>query len=619
MESSPPLSACPCLQPLPSWLTRRAGDVARATIDGAVRLLRTAQPPFLGQPFSVCMRTLTDITMESEAAWTYAARAGVYEGVVRVAEAYPDDAELQYVVCGGLSMLGSQRSGERWLGHSAAGARAGAVRVVAAAVRKHGARSMRLLSSASPALTALLESDGADWEAARSGHAGMALAAGLAVALRDTTGVAERFQCAPFTVTALAVLGRDVACAQDAACGGALLSLTDFLRTCGADVSPSGVLLVLQAYVAIQYIASHAPAAVRARTADAAVAAVRFALSAHHDSMILQFKGWYAVVSLLLDDAGAQSRAVGAGMMADIVRTLEHSVSGNAADDPTQGAMAAEAACRLLDMLTGQLDALHAGHREVAGAAGAVAAVLAVLRAHGAHNEPAAGACYALTAVVHSNWQNTTAARCAGAFADLAAVMRTHGDDAETTLSAVCALEVMHSIEQVKKPANAAGDAAAAPFAFAKEMANAGVLEVTADALLKHTAPECMKLGYKCFNLLVSICIGELPMQGGRETLLPCLAARAKRAGVEAALSAMLARTQPPKPFNRAAAERVLAALAKVPAPRACDGCGTADAAKLMRCSRCMAARFCGQACMRASWPAHKLVCTPVAAASEDA
>ena len=94
---------------------------------------------------------------------------------------------------------------------------------------------------------------------------------------------------------------------------------------------------------------------------------------------------------------------------------------------------------------------------------------------------------------------------------------------------------------------------------------------------------------------------------------------RAKRAGVEAALSAMLARTQPPKPFNRAAAERVLAALAKVPAPRACDGCGTTDAAKLMRCSRCMAARFCGQACMRASWPAHKLVCTPVAAASEDA
>jgi hypothetical protein len=589
----PPLSACTRAQPSLARLTRGAGDEARATIDDAVQLLSTAEPPLLGNPLIRCIKTLAAMTQESEASWTYAVRAGAHEGVVRVLDAYPDDDDALYVACGGLSLLGTQTDG-RWPGHSAAGARAGAVRSVAAVLCKHGVRSTRLLSVAAPALTALMEGDGADWEAARSGHAGMALAAGLAVVLRDTTGVAEQQNCASFAVTAFVVLGRDAACAQEAACGGALLSLAVFLCLCGADVSPDGVLLVVQVFVAMQYIASHAPDALCARAADAGVAALRFALSAHHDSLTLQFRGWHAVMALLRDDVGAQSRAVGA----------------------KKAAMAAEAACRLLlHELTCQRDASHAGHREVAGAAGAVAAVLAVLCAHRANSQTASAACDALAGLVSNDTPNRRTALDARPLADVVAVMRTHGNDPNTAFSAVSALDVL-TTDQFMLPANAAADEVGAAAAVAKELADAGVLEVTAEALQKHSAPECAKLGFKCFNLLVSICSGKGPVQGGRETLLPGVAARAKRAGVAAALSAMLARTAPPRPTARVTADRLIAALAKV---RVCDGCGTAEAPKWMRCSRCMAARFCGEACMRSSWPTHKTVCTPVAAACEDA
>jgi hypothetical protein len=597
-------------------LTRCAGGDARAAIDGAVQLLRTAQPPLLGEPLSVCLKTLTAITSESKAAWVYAERAGVYDGVVRSADAYPDSEEVQYLTCGGLSLLGTQTTRECWPGHSAAGARAGPVRVVAAALRKHGLRSTTLLSTTATALVGLLEDANADdWESARSGHVGMSLAAGLAVAVRDTTAVATlealNASGAPHASLALMMASRDEVCALEAARGGALHSLAVLLRIPSVDLNTAS-----QTCIAMQQIAEQAPDAVRERTADAGVAALRFAIGMHHSS-IVQLPAWIAVKALLEDDNGAQRRAVATGVMTDIVRTLKRSVEVDADED---AALAAEGACSLLNALTNNIEDLgQKGNREAAEDAGAVPVVLTVIRKHGCtHSRTAFVACSALAGLVHRNLTNASIALRARPYADLVAVMRAHSSELATALTAAMTL-VSLVIAHFMVPSKFPRSAAVMPTEFASTLMEAGVLEVATDLICQHThAPgtESAALHNRCLDLLVCTCTGTLPMEGGSEPLQPSIAARAKRAGVEAALSAVLARTPPPPlPAARAAAERLLAALAKV---RLCDGCGTADAAKLMRCSRCLAARFCGQACMRSSWPAHKLVCVPAAAEESD-
>jgi hypothetical protein len=575
--------------------------------------MRSLQPPLLAQQLSSCVREIYGFSGDSEAAWSYATRLGSYEALVRAAKLFPDDVDLQCVACDGLTGLGLNiKASHAWPGHSAAGARAGAVRLVAEAVYKHGTRSGPLLFEAACALLGLLGCEGADWEAARSGHAGMALAAGLAVALRNTTATLEATG-AEMACVALATIGHDKLCAQEAARGGALLSIAGVLsnRDITLDVA-------LKACLAMQRIATHAPAAVRARAADAGVAALRCVLDSnagilgHQDLMLLHRRAWYAVQALLDGDEGAQGRAINSGLMNDVVRTLNLSVA-DAAD--TGAASAAEAACRLLDFLTRGGRAHNASHetaRVAAGAAGAVPAIRAALRVHGcANGSTAAAACGALVGVMYWNLANTREALRARPFADLVLVMRAHSGNNLTTVSATMAIDTLmiHAI----MPPDGSGPWREPP-ALAGQLADAGVLEVAVLAISKRPGDDHM-LDHMCFDLLLMTCSGTMPEAESGEVLQPCVAARAKRAGVEAALSAVLARTPPPpKARARAAAEQLLAALAKVPAPRrVCDGCGATDAAKLMRCSRCMAARFCGDACMRASWPTHKTVCTPTA------
>ena len=576
--------------------------------------LRCLQPPLLAEQLSSCVREINAFSEDSEAAWSYAARAGAYEAVVRLAEAFPGDVDLQYVACDGLTSLGwNSKTSLAWPGHSAAGARAGAVRAIAAAAFTHGTRSGPLLSVAATALIALLGGEGADWVAARSGHAGMALAAGLAVALRDTTSALDDTGAVAACV-ALATVGRDELCAQEAARGGALLSIAGVLSNRDTKQSGDQADVARKECLAMQRIAAHAPAAVRARAADVGVAAVRCALEGvHHDSLYLHHRAWYAVQALLDDDEGAQCRAVNSGVIPDVVRTLELSVAEAAhADAP----LAAQAACRLLDLLTRGGRAHQASHetaRVAAGAAGAVPAIRAAIRAHGcANSSTAAAACGALVGVVYWNVPNMREALRARPFADLVAVMRAHSTNDLVLLSATMAIDTL-SVQTIMPPDH--GGPWREPPALAAQLADAGVLEAATLAISNRPANVHM-LDHMCFDLLLTTCSGSMPKaENGGEVLQPCVAARAKRAGVEAALSAVLARTPPPpKAVACAAAQQLLAALAKVPAPRrVCDGCGATDAAKLMKCSRCMAARFCGEACMRASWPAHKTVCTPVA------
>ena len=42
-----------------------------------------------------------------------------------------------------------------------------------------------------------------------------------------------------------------------------------------------------------------------------------------------------------------------------------------------------------------------------------------------------------------------------------------------------------------------------------------------------------------------------------------------------------------------------------------CDACHKTNCARLRKCTRCEAARYCSVACQRAAWPAHKHKCAP--------
>ena len=46
---------------------------------------------------------------------------------------------------------------------------------------------------------------------------------------------------------------------------------------------------------------------------------------------------------------------------------------------------------------------------------------------------------------------------------------------------------------------------------------------------------------------------------------------------------------------------------------RLCAGCLRSDAKKLLRCSKCKVARYCGSQCQRSDWPAHKHECATLA------
>lgn len=47
-------------------------------------------------------------------------------------------------------------------------------------------------------------------------------------------------------------------------------------------------------------------------------------------------------------------------------------------------------------------------------------------------------------------------------------------------------------------------------------------------------------------------------------------------------------------------------------AVQGCKGCGAVVVGKMMQCSRCKNARYCGAACQKAHWPKHKLECVAV-------
>ena len=49
---------------------------------------------------------------------------------------------------------------------------------------------------------------------------------------------------------------------------------------------------------------------------------------------------------------------------------------------------------------------------------------------------------------------------------------------------------------------------------------------------------------------------------------------------------------------------------------RTCLACGATSAAKMQRCSRCLVARYCSEACQRGHWRLHKKDCAALGAAA---
>ena len=406
---------------------------------------------------------------------------------------------------------------------------------------------------------------------------------------------------------ALSSLARlDTVCAKHAARPGTLAVLGEALRlhSGGSFQCAFYACMVLRCIVEVVTLRE------RHAAADGCIAGLRVALVAHLDPL-LQSVAWDCVCELLVKNTRAARRA-DAGLAADAVRMLQCASADLSANENT--IHATTCACSALLML---VNANNYSSRCSAVAAGIVPVLTALLRVHGStHEHIASGACTVLACVFEMPEVpavDSAPEEILNLVAILAKAMLAHVASEEVQFSASALLAslmvlLLHSNLQDATLRRAAPDAAG----LARRLMDAGVLEATATALRTHAAAAPMLLRDNALVVLIVACSGA-PLDNTSPPLQASVATRAAQAGVGAALSAALAQNLPPHPDAdaRARAAALAAAVARVPAPRACDGCGTTDASKLKLCCRCLAARFCGDECQRATWPVHKLVCKP--------
>ncbi len=578
--------------------------------------LRAAQPPLRRPALDAVTGVLQAATARNESAWAFAVRSGAYQELVRCMDAHADDPDLQALCCTVMATLAHKGvDGERefWPGHVQAAVQAGSVRAILAALHAHGARCNELLATAN-ALEPLVAGDAGALAEARDGRAAEALARALPLALRsaavDDTLVLE------VVIDTLGALARlDDACAQQAAaCPGTLAALASALRLHGGG---SHALASSACFATLRIVAA-ATAEERAAAADGCLAALR-ATAAVHEDVALHADAWACVVLLLADDERAIKRAGAAGLAADAVRKLRSYVGMTRNPEHERMDMSTiviAAACTALSVLTRSCEP----NRHAAHAAGAVPALVSVLRTLGAADAGIAmHASDALSVVLRTRLDSSHADDTLHYIADVAAVMRAHASNENVQRSAASAL--VHLVMPLLLfVGTAAARRAGAPDAaeHARHLANAGVLDAAAAALRAHAAAGPEQLREDALTLLVMVCSGAL-FGVSNTPLQASVAAHAARAGVGAALAAASARTPPlddAELLERAAA--LAAAVARLPAPLACDGCGTTEAAKLLRCARCRTARFCSAACQRASWAVHKRDCVAPEEAAAD-
>ena len=578
-------------------------------IEDAVQSMRSAHPPLQRPALDAVLQALIDATQGNEAAWAFSVEAGAYEQVVRCMDAYSGDADLQGMCCAALSALGSTNVDGvpgHWASHAEAAVRAGAVRAAVSALLADDVRN-ELVGPASM-LASVAWSGGTALEIVRAGRAAERLARSLPLALRAAASTGDTFVLDTIMDALAALVHSDDVCAQQAACPGTLAALAQALQLHGAG----SYRLACAACTVMHRITAHASADECAAAADDCVNALRAALVSH-DRASLQDAAWDAMFVLLTRDARAMERACAAGVAADAVRSLRSLAAkrADAGDAAENLARAIEHACDALALLTGD----HARSRRTAHAKGAVLVLGAALRAHGdAHPGVVERACYAMTNLLQTRPENILPDVILRIVADVAAAMRRHAGDEYVQCGAASALHGLVAVVLLS-PAPPAGGAAGAPppdaSDQARRLAETVVLEAAAGALRAHSASGPGRLRNDALAVLVLACSGEAFGENGGPPLQPSVAARAQRAGIGALLAEALPTTNTDL---RARADTLAAALARLPPPPACAGCGTTDALKLLRCSRCRTARFCGVECQHASWAVHKTVCVPPAA-----
>ena len=582
--------------------------------------MRNAQPPLQGPALDTATLSF-QVVAGNEAAWVFAAQTGAYEQLVRCMDAYPNDPEVQSLCCDALACLGNARgdssSRETWAAHPDKAARTGAIRAMAAALHAHGAHRDVLISAAATLASIFARSLQQEKPAealavARDGRAADALAGALPLALRiAATDDAELLEILLDVLSSLARL--DTVCAQQAARPGTLAVLGEALRLHGGGTSG----FAYYACSVMRCIVEVVPLRERSDAADGCIAGLRVALVAHRVPPV-QSAAWDCVYVLTVKDERAARRA-DAGIAADAVRMLQCTSADVDANDST--IEAATCASRALSVL------VNADNRSrcSAVAAGIVPVLTALLRAHGsAHEQLASGACTALVPVFKMPVPGDDPLELVSGSEDilslvavLATTMLAHAASMDVQLSATAVLlslmvSLLYAFELEATMRRPARDASG----LARRLADAGVLEATATALQMHAGADPVQLRDNALVVLIVACSGAM-LDSTSPPLQASVAARAAQAGVGAALSAALAQNLRPHPDSdaRTRAAALAAAVARLPVPRVCDSCGTTDASKLKLCSRCLKVRFCGEACQRAAWPEHKLVCVRAPAA----
>ena len=487
--------------------------------------------------------------------------------------------------------------------------RSGAVRAVCVALRTHGQRSHELLAYASKTLSLALTKKGSDLSAARELGAAQLLAAGLPLALRAAipeVPTQHPLLCVEFICQTMFML------ASDKATMAGLVG-TDTLRDISAALCLGGTVSMRLGFahptcMLLQQLLRRASDNMCAAASGSCVAGLQAALRAHSD-LGLQETAWFALCTLLMKDETAVARAVEAGLINDAVQMLgqltARSPPTQLLGEPDDLHKVVAALCEMLHL------ALRAQSSDRDVVVATVHASVGALRLYGAANQPlTTRACSLVRVLVQKYPQVTGLILDDGALAAVVSTMRAHLRVVEVYLCAIATLYILVAAAMKCEYSGRSADEKA------HKLASMGVLEVVADALRLHAGEnDLLPLRKIAIETLLSVCAGcgRSPGFSGPR-LQPSVATRAPRAGIGAAITTTLA-LQPV--ISDRDAEALAAAVNRVPvpapAPRACDGCGTVEAPKLMLCARCRTARFCGAACQRAAWAEHKKACVPAA------